>query len=45
MDFFSILERDALHRCAYEREGKADTGKEVHNWLEILFGFNQEKNI
>lgn len=31
MELFSILKRDVQHRCAYERKGKADTGKEVHN--------------
>lgn len=45
MEFFSISKKDAQHGCAYEREGKADTGKEVHNWLEILFAFNEEKYI
>lgn len=42
MELVSILKRDAQHRRAYERKGKADTGKEVHNWLEILFAFYWE---
>lgn len=31
MELVSILKRDAQHRRAYERKGKADTGKEVQN--------------